>query len=39
MLRYIALHIYFWLLSDEDPDVDPLQILLKTGQKTLQAQA
>jgi len=26
-------------LSDEDPDVEPLQILLKTGLKTLQAQA
>ena len=39
ILCYIILQIYFWLLSDEDPDVEPLQILLKTGLKTLQAQA
>ena len=39
ILCYITLQIYLWVLSDEDPDVDPLQILLKTGLKTLQAQA
>ena len=38
ILCYITLQIYFWLLSDEDPDVDSPQILLKTGLKTLQAQ-
>ena len=39
ILCCITLQIYLSRLSDEDPDVDPLQILLKTGLKTLQAQA
>lgn len=29
MWRYIALRIYFWLLSDDDSDVDPVYELRK----------